>query len=152
LAAALKPYGPARLATSWEPKALETAELVGRALGVTVEPVLDLHEHDRTGVPWLDREAFEGAVRSLFDRSSERVFGNESADEALTRFRAAVESVLARQPDGTVAVVAHGTVISLYVAAVTGVEAFPLWQRLGLPSFVVLSRPAGQPIEIVEHV
>jgi broad specificity phosphatase PhoE len=152
LAEALAPHSPGLLATSREPKAQETAEIVGRALGVLVEPVPDLHEHDRTGVPWLGQEQFETAVRTFFDRPHERVFGNESANEALSRFATAVDGVLTHHMTGSVAVVAHGTVISLYVAAKTGIEPFPLWQRLGLPSFVVLDPAGGRLLEIVEQV
>jgi broad specificity phosphatase PhoE len=35
-------------------------------------------------------------------------------------------------------IVAHGTVISLFVASLTGISAFSLWAELGLPSFVVV--------------
>ena len=152
LAAALVPYSPTMLATSREPKTQETAEIVGRELNVPVEAVADLHEVNRTGVPWLDRDQFEAAVRSFFDRPGECVFGNESAGEALARFRSVIDGVLARHPVGTVAVVAHGTVIGLYVAAVAGVEPFPLWHRLDLPSFVVLALPSGRLVEVVERV
>jgi len=35
-------------------------------------------------------------------------------------------------------IVSHGTVISLFVAWLTGVDGFLLWKELGLPSLVVL--------------
>lgn len=40
-----------------------------------------------------------------------------------------------------VVVVAHGTMISLFVARYNGVEPHGLWQRLGLPSLCVLAVP-----------
>jgi broad specificity phosphatase PhoE len=61
------------------------------------------------------------------------VFGEESAAAALTRFSRAVEGL----GDGAV-VVSHGTVISLYVAAQTGRDAFELWQSLELPDLLVV--------------
>jgi hypothetical protein len=48
--------------------------------------------------------------------------------------------------------VAHGTLISLYVARAAGVEPVPLWQRLGLPAFVVLALPARSLVAVVESV
>ena len=51
--------------------------------------------------------------------------------------------MLDAHPGESLAVVAHGTVIALYVAAVTGVAPLPLWQRLSLPAFVVLARATG---------
>ena len=47
---------------------------------------------------------------------------------------------------------AHGTEISLYVAAKTGNSAADLWRRLGLPSFVVLDRPGLDLVRVVERV
>jgi len=41
-------------------------------------------------------------------------------------------------PDQTVLVVAHGTVISLFVSWLTGEDGYLLWDKLGLPSFLVL--------------
>ena len=46
--------------------------------------------------------------------------------------------------------VTHGTVLALYVAAVTGVDAIDLWRRLGLPSYVTLTRPDLTLVDIVE--
>ena len=40
-----------------------------------------------------------------------------------------------------VIVVCHGTVISLFVAEQESTDPLLLWAKLGLPSFVVLSRP-----------
>jgi hypothetical protein len=43
-------------------------------------------------------------------------------------------------------------VIALYVAARAGVDPLPLWRRLGLPSFVVLSLPDMTLVEIVDQI
>jgi broad specificity phosphatase PhoE len=48
---------------------------------------------------------------------------------------------VAGRPEGDLVVVSHGTVVALFVAAATGVEPYAFWNRLGLPSFVVLSLP-----------
>ncbi len=42
--------------------------------------------------------------------------------------------------------------ISLFVARHAAVEPFPLWRRLGLPSFVVLAVPALALLEVIERV
>jgi hypothetical protein len=43
-------------------------------------------------------------------------------------------------------------VIALFVAQHTRLPALPLWQRLGLPSFVVLTLPEFGLVEVVEDV
>ncbi len=151
LAESVAPYAPKIIVTSQEPKAKETADLLASTLRVPVEAAPNLHEHDRTGVPWLGQDEFEAAVRSFFDRPNDLVFGRETARDAGFRFSRAVEAAVARHPTGTIAIVAHGTVISLYVAGKTEVDPFPLWQRLGLPSLVVLALPDGRLVEIIER-
>jgi broad specificity phosphatase PhoE len=59
-------------------------------------------------------------------------------------------------PVGNVIVIAHGTVIALFVAYYTSLPVLPLlplWRRLGLPSFVVLTLQGfGLVVEVVEDV
>lgn len=50
------------------------------------------------------------------------------------------------------AIVAHGRVISLLVSRAAGLDAYELWLRLGLPSFVVLDLATSAVIEVVESV
>lgn len=141
LAERLRPFRPRSIVSSVEPKAAGTAALVAERLGLAVDLVAGLHEHDRRDTPFLGDAAFAAAVRTMFARPNELVLGRETAAEAGTRFAAALEPVLADRPDEDVIVVAHGTVISLFVAARTRVDGYGLWTRLGLPSFVVLRRP-----------
>jgi broad specificity phosphatase PhoE len=139
LAEALRPFAPSSVWASEEPKAAETARLLAENLGLTCTIVSGLHEHDRSDLgfmPWSDVEA---GVRNLFLRPAERVFGSETGDQALGRFAGALDVVLGQDSE-TPVVVAHGTVISLYVSAVCGEEGYPIWQRLGTPSFVVVAR------------
>jgi broad specificity phosphatase PhoE len=60
--------------------------------------------------------------------------------------------VLERHPRQSVAVVTHGTVMTLFVTRAAGLEAFPFWKRLGLPAFVVLSWPGLGLLDVVEGV
>jgi broad specificity phosphatase PhoE len=141
LAAQLAAYTPATLVSSTEPKAQETTALVAARLGVPWTTAPDLHEHDRTGVGWLPAGELDHRVAAFFAHPAELVFGQETAAGALARFQAAVAAVLHDTPEGNVIIVAHGTVITLFVAACAGVEPFSFWHQLGLPSFVVLSLP-----------
>ncbi len=139
LAEKLKPYAPAALVSSDEPKARQTAELVGAALGLAPSIVPNLHEHVRDGEPFASsQDAFEEQVRQLMAEPDRCVYGAESAEAARARFAAALGALPATRP---LAVVAHGTVIALFAAAHNGLDPFALWQGLGLPSFVVLDEP-----------
>jgi broad specificity phosphatase PhoE len=133
LAERLVAFRPQVLLSSTEPKARETAELIAPALGLEVRLSDGLRETARRSVPWLRPEVLERGIRDLFGRPNEIVFGEESATAALTRFSAAVNGL--RAPT---VVVTHGTVLSLYVAAKTGRDAFELWSTLKLPDVVQL--------------
>ena len=154
LAGRLAEFDVARVVSSVEPKAVETAEIVAQRLGVPSARLPGLHEQLRDTAPHLGDEDFQAAIAWLFDEPNKVVFGEESADAAGDRFSAAVDALA---EDAAVAgrdaiVVAHGTVISLYVARVAGIEPFPLWQSLGLPSYVVLSQGSRRQVEIVTGV
>jgi broad specificity phosphatase PhoE len=129
----LRDHSPTAIVSSTERKARETAELLGEELGLAVRESAGLRETARRTVPWLETEELQRGIQALFERPDEVVFGEESASAALARFSAAVDSL----DEGTV-VVTHGTVISLYVAARTGRDAFELWSRLGVPDLVVV--------------
>src|SRR5690242_11629427 len=62
LAERMAAYAPRAIVSSAEPKAEETARLVGALLGVPVETMAGLHEHERDDVGYLGREAFEAAI------------------------------------------------------------------------------------------
>lgn len=120
---------------------METARLATGRLGAEHLAFPGLHEHDRTGAPFLSAEGFDQAARTFFANPGKLVWVNETAKQALERFDGALRAVLDSREDEVVAVVAHGTVISLFIARYNDVEAYELWRKLGLPSFSILSVP-----------
>lgn len=138
LAQRLAAYQPDVLVSSVEPKAIETAQIISKQLKLESTSVENLHEHDRSETQYLSRDEFQNAVREFFSKPDKLIFGNETADEAHSRFSKAMHSILEIHTNKTVAVVAHGTVISLFVSRLTGISDILLWSELGLPSFVVL--------------
>ncbi len=91
-------------------------------------------------------------MEGLFARPDDLVYGEETADQARERFRTAVRSVLEDHQEANIDIVVHGTVISLFVAAAAGIDALGLWERIGMPSYIVLSRPGLELLEIVESI
>ena len=138
LAERLANHTPERLVSSLEPKARETSELVAKELGVPSSAMEGLHEHERSVVGYLSKDEFQEAVRTFFAHPDVLVFGSETAAQTHQRFQSAINSILSRFPGRTIVVVAHGTVISLFVSRLTGISDLFLWKELGLPSFVVL--------------
>ena len=140
LAQELKASGITRIITSQEPKAIQTGKTIAGVLNVPCAARDNLHEHDRRGVPYSDKETFHKTVAQFFAQPDQLIFGNETAEAARLRFDAAVRSVRQEFPDDQLAIVAHGTVITLFVAHYNqDVEAFSFWKGLDLPSQVAVS-------------
>lgn len=140
LASRLDAWRPAVLVSSAEPKALETARLLAEAWNLPLATRDGFEEQHRETAPFLAANVFRESIRAFFEKPAELVFGEETADEAYARFAAAMDTLLDEHPGDSVMVVTHGTVIALYVARRTGVDAFELWQRLDLPDAIVLDR------------
>ena len=153
LAESLRQFAPTTIVTSTEPKAKGTAELIGQALGVTVEEANDLYEHDRSNVPHMEGAEFQSAVALFFNEPDELVLGEETASEALERISWAVEDVVAKHPgEGNLVIVSHGTVITLLVAHHNKVRSYQLWRQLRLPSYVVLELPDYKLVKTVDQI
>jgi len=143
LAVRLSAHNPGVVVTSDEPKAIETGEIIARELGIPWHSAPDIHEHRRPGGVILDKAAFEDKIQSLFVHPERIVFGLESAQQALDRFSAALSVIMDAYPDQNVAVVSHGTVMSLYYGALSGKNSYRFWRQLGIPAFYTVLWPDG---------
>ncbi len=152
LAEKLESYVPDVIISSVEPKAIETAEIIAGQLNKPLSTFEGLHEHDRTGVDFLDQESFETKVNDFFVHPDRLVLGKETANQAVERFSKALASVEVEHPNKNIVIVAHGTVITLFVEKFNDLEAFSFWRSLDLPSFVVLSLPQHKLVKTVEGV
>ena len=138
MAELLKQYQP-EVVLSWkEPKAQETAEIIAGIHQIELRIAEDLHEHDRSNVPFLTHDEFQASIHEFFLKPNELVFGIETAGQAHGRFYRSVHSILNEHTNKTVVIVTHGTVIALFVSRLTGSPAFEIWNRLGLPSFIAI--------------
>ena len=152
LAKKLAGYNPDLIVSSPEPKAWETAQIVANHLNLPLETDADLHEHARRTVQFDSRDGFQAAIERFFQQSEELVFGEETAEQAFQRFAGAVERVRYQHPHLNPIIVAHGTVISLFVARKCEIEPFSIWQQLGLPAYIILSLPELKLLSLISQV
>ena len=61
-------------------------------------------------------------------------------------------AALAKHNSRNLAVISHGTVITLFVAQTNQIEPFSFWKSLGLPSLVVLKLPGMELKTVVEEI
>lgn len=131
-----------RIVASTEPKALHTAEAIRATVGLPeVQSYADLGEVYKAGFV-QDHDATMARLFAEPDRSV--LPGWESAAAALNRFRSCLNERLA-ETDGDLIVIAHGTVISLYLADLLGQERVDLaaWAAISFPDLTVVD-PTGR--------
>lgn len=145
----VRPHIPDRVITSEEPKAMETGQIIAAGLHIPCTTAPDLHEHVRNSVPFGGREWFEAQVQDFFAKPDQLVFGGETANQAYSRFKSAVDSLLREYPSESLAVVTHGTVLTLYVSRIVGGAPYGFWKQLTLPAFVVFTLPEMQLVSVV---
>ncbi len=153
LAHRLKAHTPASIYSSTEPKARDTALLLAEELATTFITRRGLEEQHRDNEPWLDdAEEFDNMISGVFANPEMLVFGQETANQALDRFDAAIQRTIQDTAESNRIVVCHGTVISLFLSRHTGTEPMDVWRRLTLPSFVVLKTPEFDLLDIVTNI
>jgi broad specificity phosphatase PhoE len=148
----LSGYELNRIISSQEPKAIETALALIHAIHLKLEVRAGLHEHQRSKAKSLTITQFESHVADFFKNPDQLVFGSETANQAHHRFSGAVNQLIIDYPQENLAVVSHGTVISLYISRQTGVEPFEFWRRLGLPALIILTLPGFHLQQVIESI
>ena len=130
-----------RIVASHEPKASQTAAVLSQELNIPWSSAPGLHEHERDKMQWLGEADWNELLREFFANPDRVVFGRESAADARARFAAAVDGIVsAREMSADrLAIVAHGTVISLYAADILGRDPYALWRSLGMPGSIELN-------------
>lgn len=127
-----------RVVTSEMLKAKETGQFIADRLGIPCQSAPNLHDHERTGVPFMSEETWLQTLTSFFEKQDKLVFGTETATQAIERFDGAVRQVLKHYPGETLAICSHSTVMSLFIAHYNSVNLIDLWQNLKMPDVVAL--------------
>lgn len=140
------------LFSSTEPKAAETAAILGQILSLTPQLHPGLEEHDRSNVPLMKTAEFVSAIELFFRRPHQLVLGRETGRQALRRFEAAVDALLDLAPGGNLIIVSHGTVIALWIAQYCQLDGYGVWRQMGLPSYVTLDWPSCDLVERVDQL
>lgn len=107
--------------SSTERKAIESAEILAAASGVTPVSCLELGENDRSSTGYMPKAEFEATADRFFAAPDESVRGWETARDAQSRIVGAVTRVLELHGSNSpVAIVAHGGVGTLLLCHLLG--------------------------------
>ncbi len=154
LAEQLREYAIQHIFSSDEPKAHLTAALVAEKLGLpAVEIQTGLRETQRATAPYFEAVAdFQAAIQRAMHEPEKLLFGEETFADAQNRFVETIEQIITQHPDTTIAATTHGTIMSLYLAQVTGRDVFEIWHSLKMPAYAVLTLPEVRFVKLVESV
>ncbi|RUX03375.1 MAG: histidine phosphatase family protein [Mesorhizobium sp.] len=109
----------ARVVSSEERKAVETAEVLGRHLDLAVQVRERMHENDRSATGFLPPPEFEAVADRFFANPHESIRGWERAIDAQQRIVSEVEAVLDAGGAGDIAFVGHGGVGTLLLVSLS---------------------------------
>lgn len=141
LAAYLADRGINALYSSSEVKAVQTAEIVGAATGLSINVVPDLREHRRENASVIDSSKWRSLVIQSIRKQDEQIYGSEPVATARMRFGEAIRRLMKSESGQKIAVIAHGTVISTFVAELLEVDPIPVWDSLGVPGLLEIEWP-----------
>jgi probable phosphoglycerate mutase len=129
------------LYSSGEVKAVQTAEFVSTTTGLPIHIEPDLREHERENTQIIDDDEWRSLVIESIRHPDELIYGTEPVATARDRFGVAIDRLMNGRDRQTVAIVAHGTVISTFLASLLKIDPIPIWDSLGLPGFVEFDWP-----------
>ncbi|MBT1681408.1 histidine phosphatase family protein [Curtobacterium aurantiacum] len=128
-----------RIVSSTERKAVETADLLARSVGLPVDRDPLLGEIDRSATGYLPPSEFEAVVDAFFAEPEQSVRGWERAVDAQERIVAAVRRPCAT---GDVTIVSHFAVGALLLAHLRGVPVTRALDQPGMGSVFHFDVPA----------
>lgn len=144
------------LFSSPEKKAVQTAEIIAKKLDLTIQIEPGIHEHLRNPdqLP-KSKQDFQVLVRQVFKFPNQIIFGQETGDQAWQRFSSALIQLMSEHSilsDQSIACVTHGTVMSLYISRLIGIEPYSFWKKMSTPAYVILDPNHKQIHEFVPSV
>jgi broad specificity phosphatase PhoE len=152
LATQIQPYDVKFVCSSYEPKAVQTAQEIAKVLHRFDSQIIEgLEETHRETAPYYKNVGdFQAAVISAMHRPDEVVFGEEAFEAARLRFDQALHDLMEKHADETVAAVSHGTVMSLWLGPLLKRPVQEVWQAMGMPAYVVIEWPEKRIIHFQE--
>lgn len=142
LADQLRPYRIAAIATSDEQKAVATASILVAHLGVAAPLIVEpgFRETRRVTAPYFQNsDEFREAIRAAMLSPNRLLYGEESFTEARLRFSRSLFQLVTANPNKTLAVVTHGTIMSLLLGYAAGLDTYKTWTALDMPAYAVLT-------------
>lgn len=131
-------HRPDLIATSTEPKAIDTGGIIAAELHLECSIVVGFHEQGGDSVPFIDDpDEFRKTVKRHFELADRAILGSESSDVAARRIRTALDLVSMRFPEARLPlIVSHGRVMAAFLGDLTGQDPCDIWKELTFPDLI----------------
>lgn len=115
--------------SSGETKAIETAEILAPAIGVSYTIRERTHENDRSATGFLAPDEFETVANQFFATPEKSVRGWERAVDAQTRIVEETAEIVRDAPPGDILMIGHGGVGTLLYCYLRGLKIDRLYDQ-----------------------
>lgn len=123
--------------SSLQPKAIDTAEIIGKALNIPALQEEGLAELSSVTSGFI--EDYAGTVHKLYAGEIANINDGETLQQAIDRFNAAIKSIVDQHRDvPKIAIVSHANVLSLFTAQYCDNKAIDLHNTIAMPDIAVL--------------
>lgn len=139
LANELCAYSSQHVYSSHEQKAIQTAQYLAQALGVSYSVAPNLEETQRHSTHYYPNpDAFSAKVIAAMQAPEQLIFGDETFSHARARFSKQIDILASTHHNQTVAIVSHGRILAMFLAMYVSESPQHIWQQLGMPAYAIL--------------
>lgn len=125
----------AALYSSNQAKAMDPARAIGMRYDIPITSMPGLAEIRRGAEIYHSTGDYNSILDKFFSSPDFSIQGWERSGEALTRFQQAVDEIIGQHPDKSVAVLSHGTILTLYTAMLEQQPpTLKLWHQIDFAS------------------
>lgn len=125
--------------SSLQTKAIETMLLLAKPNVVPMRTSSGLAEISSFTNEYFGGLDYDYNLEQFFGGQLARIAGGETAAEALSRFRAALDGIMLAEPEaGNIGVVTHGAILTVFTAEIAGSRPIEVLPRIETPDVAVL--------------
>jgi broad specificity phosphatase PhoE len=127
------------LYASLQTKAIETMLHLAKSNAIPMRTHNGLAEVSSFTGPFTTGADYENSIKDYYAGRIGRIAGGETISEATGRFTAAIDEIVAANPDaGNIGIVTHGYILSFATAEYCGKEPIELHHTIGKPDIAVV--------------
>ncbi|MBD3329343.1 hypothetical protein GF357_02505 [Candidatus Dojkabacteria bacterium] len=122
--------------SSLQNKALETAVILAKPNRIPIDTCHELTEV--TSITNGIIPDYEETVRKFHEGELENINNGETIQQALDRFSKALKRISSKFPNGTVGIVSHANILSIYLSRFCSYNSYQLHKKIQMPDYAIM--------------